>query len=591
MNQPALTEIEISYLGVIERASFSPGAGLTVITGETGAGKTMVLSALSLLTGARADSSVVRAGNDRAHITGRFAISKELTALVNELGGEVEGDELLLTRTVTSEGKSRAMIGGAATTVSALSEVGSELLSIHGQSANFALLKAHRAREILDSFGADAISTPLQEFQRGFSRYREILATISDLEKLQSTRERELERLTVFLEDFDRVKPIARESSTLRERILALENVDGTRAALAAALEALTESENSVSVQLSGARRALESSGADSSTKIENLALIKELSVLVNELSSSLRKQEADLDVEPGALEAMHARRALVQGLIKRHGDGSLDDPESALIEEARRSREFFAQLIDGDQGIAALEEERGKLSEQLLHLSKKVTETRVAVAETLARAISLELKELAMPGAQVILSITPIQEGVAVATVSGALLCGQYGSDEVSFLLIPHPGAAPLPINKGASGGELSRIMLAIEVVLAGRSRIPTYIFDEIDVGVGGKAAIEVGRRLARLAQSAQVLVVTHLPQVAAWADTHYSITKSSSESVTRGDLTLLNADQRANELARMMAGREESDLAREHARELLDFVAAERARVSGKASKRANK
>lgn len=585
--KPALIEIEISCLGVIERARFSPGPGLTVITGETGAGKTMVLSALSLLTGARADSTVVRAGSERAHVTGRFAISEEFALHIDDIGGEVEAGELLLTRTVTSDGKSRAMIGGVSTTVTALSEVGSHLLSIHGQSANFSLLKAHRAREILDSYGGKSISGPLGEFQRNFTRYREVIASLSDLQKLSSTRERELEKLKVFLEDFDQVKPIPHESSVLRERILALENVDSTRVALAAALEALTEGEASVSTQLSSARRALESSGVDGSTKDQNLALIKELSVLVNELSSTLRRQEEELDVEPGALEKMHSRRAMVQALIKRHGDSSVADPESALIEQARVSRDFFTQLSDGDQGIAALEAERVTLAEQLIQLSERLTDSRKTVAKTLATEISAELKELAMPGAQVLIAVTPLEDGVGVSDGSSVALCGLNGSDEVSFLLIPHPGATPLPINKGASGGELSRIMLAIEVVLAGRSPIPTYIFDEIDVGVGGKAAIEVGRRLARLAETSQVLVVTHLPQVAAWGDTHYSIEKNSSESITSSDLTLLAGDQRANELARMMAGREESDVAREHARELLDFVAAERSRAANRAKK----
>jgi DNA repair protein RecN (Recombination protein N) len=537
----------------------------------------MLLTALSLLTGARADSAVVRAGAERALITGRFAIRGELLDQVKELGAQIEEGELLLTRTVTSEGKSRAMIGGASTTVSALTDVGSQILSIHGQSANFGLLKAHRAREILDSYGSLTISKPLAEFQSTLSKYREVLQNIAELERLESTRERELERLTTFLAEFDGVKPLPQESKLLRERILTLENVDSARAALASALELLSESEGSVSSQLAHIRRALESSGADGASKSENLSLIKELSILANELSSSLRRQEELLNVEPGALEQMHSRRAAVQGLIKRYGDGTLDDPESALIAYAARSREFVLQLTEGDQAIASLQEERAALGERLCELSKALTKARHESATLLAEAISHELRELAMPGAQIYLSITAITEGLSVAASQGSMLCSASGSDEVTFLLIPHPGAAALPINKGASGGELSRIMLAIEVVLAGRSSIPTYIFDEIDVGVGGKAAIEVGRRLSRLATTAQVLVVTHLPQVAAWADTHFSIQKSSSESVTSSDLALLSPSERANELARMMAGREESALAREHARELLEFVAAE--------------
>lgn len=589
MSKRALIEVDISALGVIEKAHFAPGPGLTVITGETGAGKTMVLSALSLLMGSRADSTVVRAGSERANVVGRFAISDEVAREVNERGGEVESSEVLLTRTVTGDGKSRASIGGISTTVSALSEIGSELLSIHGQSAHFTLLKPQRAREILDQFGGkEEIAMPLRQYQEAFARYREISDSIKELEELQSTRERELERINIFLEEFDRVQPTARESAHLREKILSLENVDATRTALSNSLAALVESESSVSTQLGVVKRALESLSRSEVASHSTTALAREISILVNELATQLRKELEELDVEPGALESMHERRALVQNLIKRFGDGKLDDPESALIDAAKQDKTLFMQLSSGDQGLAQLREERERLSGQVMVASGALTAARRMVAKKLEAAISDELTHLAMPGAAIVVSIAQISEGVALtnspqsASADGAraLLCSTFGSDEVSFLLIAHAGATPLPINKGASGGELSRIMLAIEVVLAGKSEIPTYIFDEVDVGVGGKAAVEVGRRLAFLAQHAQVLVVTHLPQVAAWADTHFMIRKNSSETVTSSDLVHLEGAARAHELARMMAGREESTLAQEHAQELLDFVALERGR-----------
>ena len=578
VRKQALIEVEISALGVIERAKFSPGPGLTVITGETGAGKTMILSALSLLSGARSDASVVRTGNERAHVVGRFLLNEEMCEQVSELGGETEDGEVLLSRTVTNEGKSRAAVGGAATTVSALGDIGSELLSIHGQSANFSLLKPHRAREILDGYGLQRISDCFGRYRKHFDRYREILDTIKELEQLRSTRERELERLSTFLTEFDRIKPTANESQLLKERILSLENVDATRVALARALSVLSEDESSVSGQLALARRVLDSLHDGATTTQIHQGLLREISILVNELSSGLRRQEEELDVEPGALEQMHSRRAEVQGLIKKFGQISLDDPESALIDEARRARALFAQLQDGDQGISQLESERQEVAQALIDASEELTRIRCEIAHELEEAISSELAQLAMPSARITFLIEPITDGIVVSAGSRMLSCGANGSDDVIILLTPHVGSIPLPINKGASGGELSRIMLAIEVVLAGRSTIPTFIFDEVDAGVGGKAAVEVGRRLARLAQHAQVLVVTHLPQVAAWADTHYSIRKDSSESVTSSDLALLEGGERVNELARMMAGREESTLAREHAQELLAFVAAER-------------
>ncbi len=588
MSNGALIDVEISALGVIERAHFSPGPGLTVITGETGAGKTMILSALSLLMGARADATVVRTGSERAHIVGRFSVDTHVADRVSELGGEVESGEVLLARIVTSEGKSRANVGGSSTTISTLSDIGAELLSIHGQSANFTLLKAHRAREILDRYGAKPLTDTLESYRALFLRYREIVDSIKSLEELRSTRERELERITTFLSDFDRIKPLANESALLKERILSLENVDAIRSALTNALNILTDDESSISGQIALAKRALDALNGGSSATQSNQGLIREISILVNELSSSLRRQEDDLDVEPGALEEMHSRRAEVVALIKRHGQTGLDDPESALIEEAKRARVLFGQLQEGDQGIAALESARYECARKLLDSATELSRVRKEYAQKCEEEISVELSQLAMPDARISILVEDISEGLAVNDGVQTRICSPLGCDEVTFLLSPHLGAQPLPINKGASGGELSRIMLAIEVVLAGRSTIPTYVFDEVDAGVGGKAAVEVGRRLARLAQHAQVLVVTHLPQVAAWADTHYSIRKDSSESVTSSDLTLLEGSGRANELARMMAGREESPLAREHAEELLAFVAAERKRVGGR-SKRA--
>jgi DNA repair protein RecN (Recombination protein N) len=581
--------VEISGLGVIERAHFSPGAGLTVITGETGAGKTMVLSALSLLTGSRADATVVRNGSERASIVGRFALTPEMGEKFAELGGEVDGGESLLSRTITSEGKSRAAIGGITTTISALSEIGAQLLSIHGQSANFTLLKAEKAREILDGYGGTEIAKALTTYRALYDRYREIVSTIDELLQLQSTRERELERINTFLSEFDRVNPTRNESALLRERILALENVDGTRLALSDSLQALSEGESNISSLLAGVKRSIESLGTGSGQAEANVALIREISILVNELTSSLRSQGSELDVEPGALEQMHSRRALVQSLVKRFGDASKDDPESALIEDAKRNKALFLQLSDGDQGIAQLEREREEFAANLISASEMLTKTRRSRATELEREISEELTQLAMPAARITVAIDGVGDGLAVSDEKRTLICSNSGSDSVTFLLTPHAGATPLPINKGASGGELSRIMLAIEVVLAGRSSVPTYVFDEVDAGVGGKAAVEVGRRLALLARHAQVLVVTHLPQVAVWADTHYSIRKNSSETVTTSDLALLSEGERTNELARMMAGREESALAQEHAQELLDFVAAERKRLEIARGKRA--
>ena len=576
-----LRELNIRGLGVIEDATLNLEPGFTVITGETGAGKTMVVTALSLLMGGRADVSAIRHGSDKASLSARLIPNEKAVDLAQELGGDIEDEELLITRTLSRDGKNRAILGGAPTTLNALSDLGEELIALHAQSSTFRLLKGSRQREIIDLFGGDELSKELINYQKLFKEYRSIISEIEKILSLNQARESEIKRINEFLLHFNKVKPIPNEVKSLRERADQLENVDSFTTGLQQANLSLGEDESSALVQISQAKRAIE--GIPGNLKeIDDLKIeISQLQILVNELTRSISSQLDSLESNPQELETINLRRSELSALFRKFAVDQYEDPAAELIVRADADAKLLAQLQDGDGAVAELEKRKAIISEDLGKSATKLTTLRKVVAEKLSIESSNEIKALAMPNAKLIIEISPTSSELSVLYEGELLPCGSFGSDDATFLLVPHPGAPALPIQKGASGGELSRVMLAIELVLAQAGSIPTYLFDEVDAGVGGKAAVEVGRRLALLARHAQVLVVTHLPQVAAWADQHFAILKSSTESVTSSDIKLLSSAERVSEIARMMTGLSDSSSAQEHAGELLDLVKMEKGRA----------
>lgn len=576
-----LRELNIRGLGVIEDATLNLEPGFTVITGETGAGKTMVVTALSLLMGGRADVSAIRHGSDKASLSARLIPNEGAADLAQELGGDIEDGELLITRTLSRDGKNRAVLGGAPTTLSALSDLGEELIALHAQSSTFRLLKGSRQREIIDLFGGDELSKELIDYQKLFKEYRLIISEIEKILSLNLARESEIKRINEFLVLFNKVKPIPNEVKSLRERADQLENVDSFTTGLQQANLSLGEDESSALVQISQAKRAIEGIPANSK-EIDDLKIeISQLQILVNELTRSISSQLDSLESNPQELETINLRRSELSALFRKFAVDQYEDPAAELISRADADAKLLAQLQDGDGAVAELEKRKAIISEDLGKSANKLTVLRKVVAEKLSIESSNEIKALAMPNAKLIIEISPTSAELSVLFAGELLPCGSFGSDDATFLLIAHPGAPALPIQKGASGGELSRVMLAIELVLAQAGSVPTYLFDEVDAGVGGKAAVEVGRRLALLARHAQVLVVTHLPQVAAWADQHFAILKSSTESVTSSDIKLLTSEERVSEIARMMTGLSDSSSAQEHAGELLDLVKMEKGRA----------
>ena len=566
-----LEEISIRNLGVIEETQLDLGRGLNVLTGETGAGKTMVLTALNLVLGGKSDSALIRTGAERLTTTAVFhlgSIAPELSTALEEGDIAVEDGTLIFSRSVSAEGKSKATCNGATVPASMLSELSTSLIEIHGQSANLGLVKSAKQRELLDRFGGKEIAELLESYQVHFKSYGELKARINSMKKASSMRDSEIAELEDFLNGWSKLKPVRNEFADTEDEISRLSSVEILRVAADAALQASASEEAGALNAVGMARRSLESVIGRDSKLDAILDLIKESFFALDEATRDLASYSSSLEADPERLNYLQERKAALTSFVRRWGSGGdFDEELIALAAKAKSSRDNIADLKGGDERVTQLEVELKEIKSLLLQSAKELTKARSGVAEKLSAEVSAELRELSMPHTKLIIDVqTPDYSGALKESDFTSLGC-----DEISISIVAHQGAQPVPIGKGASGGEMSRIMLALQVVIAKSQPVGTYIFDEVDAGVGGRAAIEVGRRLHLLAQSAQVIVVTHLPQVAAWADTHFRVEKRSDGVIVESGVELLSADKRVKEIARMLAGLDESSSALEHARELL--------------------
>ncbi len=561
-----LEEITIRNLGVIESAQVEFKAGLNVLTGETGAGKTMVLTALSLILGGKADSEKVRTGTDRLVTSGRFSIPAELQTQIEEIGAEVESNSVLISRTVTSDGKSRVSIGGVATTAGKAAELGSELVEVHAQSSTNRLTKPAFIRSTVDAFGK--LQPLVDEVTRIYSEFGFLSERIEQLRSDQRNREHELSKLAEFMKSFSAINPQLGELTEIENELSRLSSVDELQQALTSALNFLDNDEYSVNSAFIQAKRSLDHVvGKDQSLDLLSAGLGDSIFQYQDNLGA-LHRYLVALDADPLRLEYLQERKSAINSLIKKYGEGS--DREVAFNQLILRSQESSSRIEDlegGEERIVDLERQLASLFDELRGKSKELTLHRMEAAKSLEKNISKEVRALSMAHSRVLIEVSS-SNGASISEYKST------GLDELSLLFTSHEGAAPGLITKVASGGELSRVMLAIEVVLAGVNPVSTYIFDEVDAGVGGKAAIEVGRRLSLLAKEAQVIVVTHLAQVAVWADNHLVVRKSEGGSVSISDVFALSEADRSVEIARMLSGQEDSTTAREHARELLEMV-----------------
>lgn len=559
-----IEEISIHNLGVIGEARLPLGPGFTALTGETGAGKTMIVTALGLLLGERADSAAIRAGSPQALVEGRWQIDDggAVADRVRDAGGDLDDGELILNRSISQEGRGRAVVGGRSAPVSVLNEIGQRLVVVHGQSDQVRLRSATAQREALDRFAGAAVASVLGEYQAVFGRWQSNQAELDVLVAERDRRAREADDLREAMAEIEQVGAVRGEDLELAERADRLSNLELLRGAAASAHEVLSseslDDSTDVVGLLTAARRQLERV-AEHDTALAGIAVtVAEASIAVTEISGELSRYLATLDADGAReLEIVNERRAQLGALVRKYGP-TLDDTLDHLDVGSGR----LLELDNDSTRIQTLGVEVELDRARVIETAEKLSAVRAAFAATLSARVTGELAALAMPSAEV---------RVVVQDRPDYSLTGK---DQVSMLLSPHPGAEPRPLGKGASGGELSRVMLAIEVVIAGNDPVPTFIFDEIDAGVGGASAIEVGRRLAQLSRTAQVIVVTHLAQVAAFATNHLRVSKDSDGAVTASSVTQLSGDERISEMARLLSGLPDSESALTHARELLDIA-----------------
>ncbi|MBL8930986.1 MAG: DNA repair protein RecN [Kineosporiaceae bacterium] len=578
-------------LGVINEAVLELGPGLTVVTGETGAGKTMVVTGLGLLFGGRADAGAVRSGQSSALVEGRIAIPSTgvVAERVREAGAELDelddgAAELIVSRTVGAEGRSRGHVGGRSAPVSLLAELAEDLIAVHGQSEQLRLRSTTRQRQTLDRFAGAEVAEPLAGYRERWQRLRVVEEELHEIRTQARERAQEAELLRLGLAEVERVDPRPGEDQDLRAESERLGHAEELRTASAIAQAALTGREDTAAGEpdavalLTSARQALDQV-REHDAQLAGLAdRLRELCVLATDVAAECASYTERIEADPARLAAVEERRSELSGLTRAYGP-DLD----AVLEWARSSGLRLLEL-DGDQDRSlALVTEREELRTELGALAARISRARRLAAGSLGEAVSRELTELAMPHAELVVEVRqrPDEQGLGVELDGSPqlLAAGPDGVDEVELLLVPHRGAPARPLAKGASGGELSRVMLGLEVVLGGADPVPTFVFDEVDAGVGGQAALGIGRRLARLARTAQVLVVTHLPQVAAYADRHLVVTKAVSGEVTESGVTHLDRNGRVRELARMLGGLADSDSAQAHAEELLATAGADRA------------
>lgn len=562
-----IEELSIRNLGVIGEAVLPLGPGFTALTGETGAGKTMIVTALGLLLGERADSQVLRKGSASAVVEGHWLIEPHgsVAARVTDAGGDLDpaGENkvaLILSRSVSAEGRSRAVVGGRTTPVGVLGELGRDLVVVHGQADQVRLRSATAQREALDRFAGQELSVVLDKYHEAYRSWQSGQGELDVLIAERDRRAREAEDLRAAIDEIEAAAPRRGEDVELAERAERLGNLEELRLAASGAHDVLSaeapeDGSDAVSL-LENARRQLDRVSSHDPALTPISESIANASFAVSDIATQLSSYLSALDAD-GAheLESIQQRRAELSALVRKHGQ-NLDETIDFLDVGSSR-------LLELDNDSDRIEKLRVAVANDrasVVALAEKMSEIRTAAAAALSDRVTNELSALAMADAAITVEVDR---------------SGDYsmtGQDQVAILLQPHKGAEPRPLGRGASGGELSRVMLAIEVVIAGSDPVPTFIFDEVDAGVGGASAIEIGKRLAQLARTAQVIVVTHLPQVAAFATNHLRVVKSTEGEITASSVQQLQGEERAGELARMLSGLADSASGLAHAQELLD-------------------
>jgi DNA repair protein RecN (Recombination protein N) len=581
-----LSEIRIESLGAISTATAEFDRGFTVLTGETGTGKTMVVTGLHLLGGGRADANRVRSGADRALVEGRFTttelgdgIAARVDEILDSSGAERDDDgSVIAARSVSRDGPSRAYLGGRSVPAKSLNTFTTELLALHGQNDQLRLMRPEEQRGALDRF--IDIESQLKRYRRVRDDWLDARRDLADRKQRARELAQEADRLKFGLDEIDTVAPEPGEDDALVDDIRRLSELDALREAAQSARMVLSGLDDDPSDASAASGVANAKSLLDATDDSALRALAEQLAgalAVVTDVSTELGDYLAGLPSDASTLETKLARQGELRTLTRKYA-ADID----GVLQWATESRERLAQLDVSEEALAELERRVGELETKVVSAATELSKARTKAAKGLAKAVTAELTGLAMADAGFSVSVTKLaaraDDSAPLTLPSGETVhAGHDGIDAVEFGFAAHRGTDMLPLNKSASGGELSRVMLALEVVLAASAEGTTMVFDEVDAGVGGRAAVQIGRRLARLARTHQVIVVTHLPQVAAYADVHLVVDsggRDKSSGVRR-----LDDDERVAELARMLAGLGESDSGRAHARELLDAAQSDRA------------
>lgn len=566
-----LDEITIRSIGVIDAATLEISKGLTVLSGETGAGKTMILTALNLILGGKSDSALVRQGSERLLASAHFTIPKNLSGEFEDAGVLIEDGALIIARSITCDGKSRATSNGVSVTTGTLSAVSALLVEVHGQAANVNIGKSAKQRDLLDRYAGPDFEVAMAGYREYLDGYHVLRLRIAASKKSIDKREQELVELREFVAAVTKLKLKRGEYLEMASQIARLSSVEELRIAGTAAIDAVSDEEAGALTRLGIARRALESARLKDSALEAIYVQLSESFFLLVDAHSALSSYLHSLEADPVQLDFLNSRKADINALIKKYGGAdSLNAECDALVKRCEAAGSTIADLEGGDGRLKEMEAELKGVKANLVDAAKKLTALRAAAAAQLSLGVTAEVQQLSMPHT----SFSVRVENADYSALKESDFTS-YGCDEVSMFISAHKGAPLVALAKGASGGEMSRVMLALEVVIAASHPVGTYVFDEVDAGIGGKAAIEVGRRLYALSHHAQVIVVTHLPQVAAWADSHFVVTKDINGVVSQSDVRKVEGGDRITEIARMLAGLESSASAREHAAELLSMKA----------------
>lgn len=568
-----LKEIRIRNMGVIADATLELSPGLNVVTGETGAGKTMVVSGLGLLLGERADADRVRTGEKSALVEGFLDLPADhagTAALVEEFDVE-PGEDVILSRSVAATGRSRAQVSGRSVPANVLARIGHDLVAVHGQADQWRLKQPDEHRQILDAYAGAELAEVAERYRAGYLRLKSLRAERRELTVKAQERAQRLTMLEAGIARIDEIEPhegedveLAAESERLTHAEDLLASSRGAASALAG--DELAPDEPNALALMALARTSLEAGASLNATLAPFIERLREVQTLSSDLAADLAQYAAGIDMDPERLQEVHQRRAAITQLMKAYGP-ELDDVVAWRENAGREAKD----LAGSDERIEAIDAEITALTPRVAADALALHELRVAAAERLGDAVTQELHHLAMGSARLVVDVTIAEAARGLDLPDGrAARPSEHGVDDVTILLAANRGMEPKPVTKAASGGELSRVMLALEVVTS-TGTVPTFVFDEVDAGVGGEAAHDIGARLARLAQSAQVIVVTHLAQVAAYADNHLVVHKSHDGAVTESGVAAVDGDARVTEIARMLGGDTTSAVAREHAQSLL--------------------